>query len=146
MPRSSRYFFTQVNDPVSLPESNREYYRSTWGFDPVADCRILSNKSLRYEECFTLSQDLPLLSIGITIGARVDWEGNNIHNRIVFRRVDDNGRRRKASVECTHTVVYAGPASDALTFADNVDTFTNMNHIRKFVSGRRFARRNEWIL
>ncbi len=121
MPRSVRTPADR-NDPASLPKSTRDYYRSTWGFDPVVDCRHLGKDSFRYEECFPLSQDLPLQAVGITIGARVDWGGEEIHNRIVFHRTDMRGRRRTASVECTHTVVYAGPASDALTFADDIYT------------------------
>ncbi len=126
MPRSARSSSPAVNDPATLPESTRDYYRSIWGFDPVADCHILSSGSFWYEECFPLPEDLPLHAVGIKICARVDWEGEDVHNRILFRRIDDKGRRRKRSVECTHTVVYTGPASDALTFAEDFETFTNM--------------------
>ncbi len=131
MPQSTRPYPREINDPVTLPESTRDYYRSTWGFDPVVDCRIVGSGRFQYEECFPLSQDLPLQSVGVTICARVDWEGEEIHNRIVFRRPDDNEQMKEASVECTHTVVYAGPASDALDFADDLDQYTNMTRANR---------------
>ncbi len=123
MPRSVRPSPLVEYNPAMLLESTRDYYRSTWGFDPVTDCRTLSTGGFRYEESFPLSQDLPLQVVGVTICARVDWEGEDIRNRIVFLRIDAKGRRRKAIVECTHTVVYAGIASDAFAFAED-EAFT----------------------
>ncbi len=112
----------EINNPALLPESTRDYYRSTWGFDPVADCRILGSGRFQYEECFPLTEDLPLQAIGITICAHVDWEGEDVRNRIVFRRSEAEGQQKEAGVECTHTIIYAGPTSDALTFVENLDT------------------------
>ncbi len=112
MPRSIHRPPPAENDPEMLPESTRDYYRSTWGFDPITGCHILRKGGFRYEECFPLSQDLPLQAVGVMICARVDWKGDDIRNRIVFRRTDAKGRRRKASVECTHTVAYAEPEGD----------------------------------
>ncbi len=125
MSRSAQSSSTKVNDPALLPESTRDYYRSTWGFDPLTDYRVVGNGYSRYEECFPLSQDLPLQAVGIAICAQVDWKDEGIQNRIVFRRTGAKGRQRTASVECTHTVVYAGPASDALTFADDISALPN---------------------
>ncbi len=39
-----------MNDPESLPDTQRQYYRDTWGFDPVID-----RKPMRYGKNFLLS-------------------------------------------------------------------------------------------
>ncbi len=103
--------------PLSLPDADRAYYRETWGFDPATEYLELRNGWRRFEACFPLARDPPLKTARVTICARVDWKGEAIHNRIVFRRGD-----LKAAVECTHTVVYAGPAGEALNFA--ADAYT----------------------
>jgi hypothetical protein len=41
---------TQKNDPEILSEIEREYYRETWGFDPVTD-----RKAFRFGKNFLLS-------------------------------------------------------------------------------------------
>ncbi len=59
-----------------------------------------------------LDQDLPLKTAGVMICARVDWKNDEVRNRIVFK-----SGTKEAIVECIHTIVYAGPADNALTFA-----------------------------
>ncbi len=107
-------------DPSQLPASERDYYRTVWGFDPVDDCQTISLLMQRYEACFDLPQDLPLQAARVVICARVDWKGEVIHNRIVFRK-----GAKEAAVDCTHTIVYAGPASGVMTFASDADLTQN---------------------
>lgn len=115
---SSSFRVRNTTDPSQLSDAERTYYRTVWGFDPVEDCHPTALYSRRYEACFGLTQDLPLKAIDIKICARVEWQGEEaIHNRIVFRRGGN-----ESAVECTHTLVYAGPTAAALTFAE--DTYT----------------------
>src|SRR5271157_1810028 len=134
-------------DPALLSTEELGYYRDVWGFDPLENCLEIGNGWHRYELCNPLAQDSLLYGNGVTICARVDWInyftlqlGNRpeltseekvsevwdglhgktpvrteLHNRIVFRQGD-----REATVECTHTLVNAGPAARGLTFAEDV--------------------------
>ncbi len=120
--------------PLLLPVPERTYYQEIWGFDPAMEYQDLQNGWSRFETCFPLANDPPLDAAGVTICARVDWRGEKIHNRIVFRRKFEEPREagvvfwrgdekpREAAVECTHTVVYAGPAGEALNFAADAHT------------------------
>ncbi len=65
---------------------DRTYYRETWDFDPVADARDIGDGWRQLEALFPLEHDPPLQAAGVTIGARVDWRGDEVRNRIMFRR------------------------------------------------------------
>ncbi len=100
---------------------DRAYYRETWGFDPVADARDIGDGWRRLEAWFALEHDLPLQAAGVTIGARVDWRGEEVRNRIVFRRESTGAGKTEAEVECTHTLVYTGTPEQVLTLATDLD-------------------------
>ncbi len=85
------------------------------GFDPEAGWDVRRHQYC-YEEWFSLIADLQLSTVGITIGARVEQvPGEPPTNRIMFR----NKERKETGVYCTHTVLYAGSADDALRFGDD---------------------------
>ncbi len=94
---------------------NLKYYREVWGFDPVKERKDLGHGKFRYEHLFSLTQDPPLEVAGITMLARVDFLGNTSHNRIIFRRGNN-----EAGVYCTHTVVYKGTFEDAITLVEEM--------------------------
>ncbi len=98
-----------------LEVPSRKYYREVWGFDPVTERKDLGHAKFRYERPFTLTQDPPLEAAGITMLARVDFLGNTSHNRIIFRRGNN-----EAGVYCTHTVVYKGSFEDAITLVEEI--------------------------
>ncbi|MHA1734320.1 MAG: hypothetical protein ACTSU5_20465 [Promethearchaeota archaeon] len=100
---------------VIVNEALRKYYVGTWGFDPDAQRIELEGGDAgeyRYEAWFELARDPALHAAGVRVGARVDFRVDTVKNTIVFRRGGS-----EASVECTHTLVYAGPLDEALTFA-----------------------------
>ncbi len=92
-----------------------KYYREVWGFDPIAERKDLGHGKFRYERPYPLTQDPPLEATGITMLARVDFLGNTSHNRIIFRRGNN-----EAGVYCTHTVVYKGTFEEAITLLDEM--------------------------
>ncbi len=123
-----------------MSEKDREYYRQTWGFDPVADARPSHehypdpalkdtpetpehpHSKVRGDYCyikeFPLEADWDLNAVGVRIQAGVEVFGEQIQNVIKFlRRGKGNQQGRKAEITCTHTVVYAGPATQALSLA-----------------------------
>ncbi len=118
MPASKPPHKNILTSPAQLSEAERAYYRETWGFDPVEDCLSSIHSERRYEASFPLAQDPPLQTAGLTIAARVEWKGRDIHNRIVIRR----GPYEEAAVECTHTIVLTGRAEQAWTLAEDVYT------------------------
>ncbi len=92
---------------AQAPPDERQYYRDVHGFDPVIALHFpnKTTRYLHYEEWFPLLEDPSLHAAGIEVGARVEIDDKEgVHNRIVFRKGE-----REATVECTHTVVYAGP-------------------------------------
>ncbi len=93
-----------------------KYYREVWGFDPVTERKDLGHGKFRYERPYPLIQDPPLEAAGITMLARVDFLGNTSHNRIIFRRGNN-----EAGVYCTHTVVYKGTFEDAVTLVEQMN-------------------------
>ncbi len=99
-----------------MDENTREYYRQTWGFDPVTEVKILPRGEKRYRAEFPLTEDPPLHAVGVAIAAEVDFLGSDVHNRIVFRTGD-----KETKVHCTHTVVYSGTLEGALTFAADIN-------------------------
>ncbi len=102
-------------EPFPCPPDERQYYVDIHGFDPEAGW---VNKALayKYEAWFQLVADPALAAVGVTIGARVDQvPGLPPQNRILFRSKEGNVE----GIYCTHTVLYAGPADDALRFADD---------------------------
>ncbi len=99
---------------IRISPVERQYYRDVYGFDPVTD-QIQSNRREKwycYETWFPLTQDIELHSAGVRVGARVDVDSDgHLQNRIVFQK-----DKIEARVECTHTIVLAGPAQDAISY------------------------------
>ncbi len=92
-----------------------KYYREVWGFDPVTERKDLGHGNFRFERPYPLTQDPPLQAAGITMLARVDVLSNKSHNRIIFRRENN-----ETGVYCTHTVVYKGTFEDAITLVEEM--------------------------
>lgn len=117
-------------DPPCQP-SEREYYKSLFGFDPVMDRTILPygygatppgarvpfydidesyedgiyTTPYRYEAEFPLAQDPPLSALGVTVLALVEYDcRRTIHNLVVFKRGE-----KESHVACVHTVAYNIP-------------------------------------
>ncbi len=113
-----------------LLPSEREYYKAVHGFDPV-DSRLKGpGIECRYEAWFDLPNDPPLAAAGVKIAARVDFTEGEIHNRIIFRRED-----QETEVDCTHTVIYTGPLEEALTFVDDAI----LKHARSVAEQKKLA-------
>lgn len=96
------------------PAEDRDYYRQYFGFDPVADSVDLGNGRFRLEATFPLEWDPVLRARGVTITARVDWQGRgatqlDLRNRIVFGLPSGE----ESSVDCVHAVVATLPAGEA---------------------------------
>ncbi len=101
--------------PNPCAPDERIYYQTIHGFDPEAGWDG-QHRRYCYNEWFSLRADPQLSVVGVTIGARVEQvPGGPPMNRILFRNKDG----RETGVYCTHTVLYAGPADDALRFADD---------------------------
>ncbi len=130
-------------------KEERAHYRTYFGFDPAADRYYpygtylddkmaggdnpddaVPGEKYRYEAWFPLAMDPKLNEAGIRIGARVtvcdtwieetetwDESKEKVHNEILFQKGNATGR-----VECTHTIIYAGPLDDALAVADDALT------------------------
>ncbi len=104
--RKKRYKEARKTQDPSL----RDFYRVHHGFDPIDDCKKGRFGISHFEEEYALESDPPLIAAGVTIAARVDFfSDGRSSNRIVFRR-----GKRKASVACTHTIIYNGPVDTAL--------------------------------
>ncbi len=102
---------------IQISPAERQYYRDVFGFDPITNVIPLNEWYLvyRFEAWYPLSQDPALNASGVEIGARVDEDREGlVHNHIVFRY-----EGKEAIVECTHTVVFTGPAKMALGLAED---------------------------
>ncbi|OLS15166.1 MAG: hypothetical protein RBG13Loki_1211 [Promethearchaeota archaeon CR_4] len=64
-----------------------EYYRDTWGFDPVRDWINRNEDTGAFEEWYPLSSDPNLCNAGVKIGARVTFNKylELLNNEILFR-------------------------------------------------------------
>ncbi len=124
-----------MNDPKQLPEAQRQYYRDTWGFDPVSD-----RKPLRFGKNFLLSivgkiEEESPEEEEETPENKEGKEGEDYYYESVFNLDSDPGLqfigisiaarvevysdgtlhnylvfrqgRRLTRVNCVHTVVYA---------------------------------------
>ncbi len=120
---------------AEVPPTPEAYYRTYFGFDPVADRHPMPG-GYYYEAEFPLENDPPLHQLGVTIAARVNVykdefagdgrggegeedefagdgregegeEERGVQNRIVFRR-----EGRVAEVTCVHTAVGSLSAED----------------------------------
>ncbi len=111
--------------------AERQYYRETWGFDPIDGLHRLGQDTIWvYEAGYELAADPALIAAGVSIHAQVSFnfmeltkkEWGIVRNKIVFRAAGG----REAAVTCTHTVVYQGNVEVATDWAANPPASTNL--------------------
>ncbi len=85
-----------------------KYYMKHFEFDPFLDKIPLKN-GYRYEAWFSLDNDSINNLINVKIGARVNVVNGKPHNRIVFKKGNE-----EAEVTCVHTAIRTIPAQEAL--------------------------------
>ncbi len=73
-----------------VTEDDREYYRQVWGFDPVAERRLVGGK-FQYRAEFPLSCDPRLTAADVKIAAEVTFSkrGEVINHIVLFKFVCD---------------------------------------------------------
>jgi hypothetical protein len=109
---NQRLFKIYEEEKSGFSENDREYYRTTWGFDPISD-RIMppaQKHSMKYyfNEDIPLENDPELAGAGVSLHARVEVNWNNeSHNRIVFAQ-----GRRETAVNCIHTIIHVAPLQE----------------------------------
>ncbi|MBN1800999.1 MAG: hypothetical protein JW891_05790 [Candidatus Lokiarchaeota archaeon] len=84
------------------------YYMKYFKFDPILDKIPLQN-GYRYEAWFTLDNDKIKDLINVEIGARINVVNNKSHNRIVFKKGNE-----EVEVTCVHTAIRTVSAQEAL--------------------------------
>jgi len=104
---------TLLGGMVQISSHSRDYYRETWGFDPVRDWINHKDDTCAFEELFPLLSDPGLYNAYVKIGARVSFNKSLelSNNEIIFRCPVDSykyPRFRESSVKCVHTVISAG--------------------------------------